>query len=290
MIHCFYHGADFDGYCSGAIVGLAHNWEVEFYPMNHGDVFPWDKIQPEDTVYVVDYVLSPFVDMLRLNALCNLIWIDHHGTAIKDYDNYMKGRDEAHFHIGGYRKVGDAACELCWKFFEGDAFMPFAIYMIGRYDVWAHKNITDCLEFQYGLKQISNPYPTNIELWEKLIVAEDSNDVFLQDIINKGSTVLEYDKTRNAKLCDAYAFETEIDGHPAIALNKGIASSMAFESVWDNEKYDLMIAFYRSKGQWVVSLYTDKEGIDGSIVSKKYGGGGHVGASGFQCKELPFEH
>jgi nanoRNase/pAp phosphatase (c-di-AMP/oligoRNAs hydrolase) len=36
-------------------------------------------------------------------------------------------------------------------------------------------------------------------------------------------------------------------------------------------------------------MYTDKPNIDVGAIAKRYGGGGHVGASGFQCvSELPF--
>ena len=38
--------------------------------------------------------------------------------------------------------------------------------------------------------------------------------------------------------------------------------------------------------KWTVSLYSTS--VDVSEIAKKYGGGGHKGASGFHCKELPF--
>ena len=50
-----------------------------------------------------------------------------------------------------------------------------------------------------------------------------------------------------------------------------------------------MLSFIWRKGQWTVSLYSTKSDIDVSIIAKNYGGGGHKGASGFQCKELPFK-
>jgi len=42
------------------------------------------------------------------------------------------------------------------------------------------------------------------------------------------------------------------------------------------------------KQEWRVSLYTDKPGVDLSVVATKYGGGGHRGACGFRAKTLPF--
>jgi nanoRNase/pAp phosphatase (c-di-AMP/oligoRNAs hydrolase) len=51
-----------------------------------------------------------------------------------------------------------------------------------------------------------------------------------------------------------------------------------------------MLVFGFTNGNWTVSMYTDKPDINVGLIAKKYGGGGHVGASGFQCiGELPFE-
>jgi nanoRNase/pAp phosphatase (c-di-AMP/oligoRNAs hydrolase) len=38
--------------------------------------------------------------------------------------------------------------------------------------------------------------------------------------------------------------------------------------------------------EWIISLYS--RNIDVSEIAKKYGGGGHKGAAGFHCKDLPF--
>ena len=64
---------------------------------------------------------------------------------------------------------------------------------------------------------------------------------------------------------------------------------MLFSSIWNPEKYDAMLTFGYRKGQWTVSLYSDRDDVDVSVIAKNRGGGGHKGASGFQCKELPFE-
>jgi nanoRNase/pAp phosphatase (c-di-AMP/oligoRNAs hydrolase) len=40
---------------------------------------------------------------------------------------------------------------------------------------------------------------------------------------------------------------------------------------------------------FTVSVYSTNPNIDCGAICKKYGGGGHKGAAGFQCKELPFQ-
>ena len=84
----FYHSADLDGHCSGAVIKLKYP-NCEMIGINYGDEFPWDSISENDVVIMSDFGLQPFEDMLKLNDKCNqLIWIDHHITAMDEYDKH----------------------------------------------------------------------------------------------------------------------------------------------------------------------------------------------------------
>lgn len=57
------------------------------------------------------------------------------------------------------------------------------------------------------------------------------------------------------------------------------------------EPYDLMIPFVRRKDKlWNVGFYSTKEDVDCGAIAQSFGGGGHKGAAGCQCKDLPFEY
>ena len=123
-------------------------------------------------------------------------------------------------------------------------------------------------------------------VWHKIF--ENDTD-FLNRCIKNGRTVLRYIEKENKKYVEQYCFETKINDIPALAVNKGLANSQLFDSVWDIEKYPIAIAFVWCGDKWTVSLYTTVETeIDVSEIAKSYGGGGHKCAAGFQCKELPF--
>ena len=51
-----------------------------------------------------------------------------------------------------------------------------------------------------------------------------------------------------------------------------------------------MLMFYTNGLKWVVSLYhaRHRTDLDLSVIAKNNGGGGHRGACGFSCYELPF--
>jgi nanoRNase/pAp phosphatase (c-di-AMP/oligoRNAs hydrolase) len=50
----------------------------------------------------------------------------------------------------------------------------------------------------------------------------------------------------------------------------------------------LFIGAFIAVGMGTVSLYSTKPEIDCGEIARTFGGGGHKGAAGFQCTELPF--
>ena len=276
---CFYHSADLDGHCSGAIVKFFRP-EAECIGINYGDPFPWDRIEPNEEVWMVDFTLQPFSDMERLNALCNLTWIDHHKTAIaeaKDRNFKASGGED-------WCSTTYAGCELAWfkcHGFNGD--LPKSVFFLGRYDIWKHGDHPGALDFQYGMRFQENTRPENQEFWKYIF-----SDHRTEELINLGRTLRIYEERRNIKVCSASAFDVIFDGLRCIAVNETMGNSLTFASVWDPEKYDAMLCFYWKRTQWTVSLFSDKPDVDVSGVCKARGGGGHTGASGFQCSTLPF--
>lgn len=299
-IHCYYHSSDLDGHCSGAIV---HKFTgAELFPINYGDRFPWELYNESDVnkpyVFMVDFSL-PAEDMRRLNLLTRLVWIDHHKTAI-DAVNEL-GLMPA---IRGIREVGKAACELTWKYFETNQSVPLGVKLLGRHDVWDHSD-PKTLPFQYRMRMnVTDPQTllkgNDRNCWPMLL--NDSFDV--DEYVSEGTLLLNYERQQNEKMAKAYAFETEllIETSPpdcplitgtkfkAIAINRGFGNSRVFDSVYDSEKHALMIAFVRTKNKkWKVSLYSTRPEVDCGKLATVFGGGGHKGAAGFVCEELPFE-
>jgi len=276
---CFYHSADLDGHCSGAIVKRRYP-ECEMIGINYGDGFPWDSIESGETVFMVDFSL-PIEDMVRLNDMCVLHWIDHHKSAVE-------AAHKIGFTAWGGHVLSDraAGCELTWYHLYRDSPPPpDAVYLLGRYDVWDHDNAF-VLPFQYGMRLVDDTWPDNTQLWDKLLGGE--RDTCLE-YIDRGKLVMEYEAVENRKYARAYAFDSVLDGLRAVCVNRGMCNSKVFDAVYDPDKHDLMVTFCMKKdGTWRVSLYSDKAEVDCSAVAVNFGGGGHKGAAGFICAQLPF--
>ncbi len=284
---CFYHSSDLDGHCSGAIVKARYP-ECEMIGINYGQPFPFDKVIPGEEVFMVDFCLQPFDDMVTLNSFCHLHWIDHHAKGSIDEATERGFLASA----GQSLAIGRAACELVWEYLHHDETgmptpMPLAVYLLGRYDVWKHDEDVRILPFQYGMRQSADTSPDKQTLWRQFLETDDA----CADIIQLGSLILDYENNQNAKFCKAYAFETELNGNRAVCANRGFTNSKVFDSVFDPSKHELMITFVRLKpptGKWTVSLYSTRQDVDCGDIAKSFGGGGHKGAAGFQCEQLPF--
>lgn len=272
---CYYHRSDFDGHCSGAIVKLA-NPICELRGIDYGDEFPWDEVQGEDVI-MVDFSLQPFDNMIRLrDESTDLTWIDHHVSAIEEAEKYMFWEK-----TDGVQDSDLAACELTWNYYFPHKPMPEIVRLLGRYDVWDHSD-PKTLPFQSGMKLYTTFPNAYIDLWKKWF------EEFPAEIIEEGKIVQRYIERDNARYASSCAFETELDGFKGVAINKSGANSQLFDSVWNEDKYDIMITFGFKVDKWTVSLYATKEDIDVSEIAKNHGGGGHKGAAGFVCDELPF--
>lgn len=278
---CIYHNADMDGFCSAAILASVFPG-IELIGAGYKQEPDLSSIRQGERVFMVDFSLQPFDLMIELNKRCDLVWIDHHKTAIDAHE-------KAGVSIKGLRRIGIGACALVWEHVIGNKEIPIAVRLIAQYDVFNHTD-ERTKPFQYGLratKQTSNP---KSGVWKGLLNYDTSESSTFSAVYNKGLIIWDYVSESNNKSAEAMAFEMEFEGHRMIAMNRAETGSLQFDSIWDPEKYDAMCVFTFQKNGWAVSLYTPPESpVDVSPVAVKYGGGGHAGACGFFCKELPFE-
>lgn len=284
-----YHSRDLDGYCSGAICKKKYP-DATLIGYDYGQPIPWDKIPSGEAVIMADVSL-PMVDMLIMaeRSKRQFTWIDHHVSAIIDFNNTVI---ENNGLINTVLEDGIAACEGAWKYLFPNDPMPAAVQLLGKYDTWRNEDKeeweNDILPFQFGMRlNINSAENFDMSLLE--LNHLDKKPVLSIEkclpIIQLGKGILTYQKSQNAIVMRG-AFELNFHGYRAIACNGGGFNSQAFETVWDEAKYDLMMPFKYDGKKWVFSMYTTHN-IDLSILTKQLGGGGHKKTCGFQMTELP---
>lgn len=277
------HHNDADGICSGAICKHFEEQRgnrVETYRINYGYDVPWGKIKKARKVYMVDFCFQPFKDMLKLYEMKgkNFIWIDHHKSAIEDWEK--SGQP-----IEGIREIGKAGCELTWEYFS-DKVLPTGVKMIGRHDVWDSAYHPESFIYFYGI-ELLNIHADDTSTWEKIF---NNDPDFDKEIVNSGKIIDHYRSVKDERYCRSNSFDLEWEGLKFLATNILNTTSKAFESRFNHEDYDAIMAFGFTNGGWSVSMYTDKPGIDVGTIAKRYGGGGHAGACRFRSEyTLPFD-
>ena len=284
---CFYH-TDEDGKCSAFWVKkyapYKDNYEREFIPINYGTEFPFDSIQKDEQIYIVDYSILPEEMEKLLTITKDVTWIDHHISAIKRYNNFP-------YQINGVRYDGVAGCMLTYCYFKymvntGKPFdtsmtddAPMFTKYISDFDVWKFEYGQDTKAFEMGL-YVQNLDPDS-DVWENLY--GKNSDVLISNIIQDGFIMLNYRDCWSKEYCEHIGFDIEFEGYKCFAMNLAMISSDNFKSI-DKEKYDMFIGFSYNGKSWNYSLRSEK--VNCSEIAMKYGGGGHKGASAFSSNRF----
>lgn len=279
---CFHHN-DADGRCCAALVfnyhvhiGLADR--IKFVELDYKDRVPVEIILPDEKVFIVDFSFPVLVMEQVLAVTPNIVWIDHHATAAQyHYGVDMKG-------IRNFADKAEAACELTWRYLYEGRWPPKSLVLIGDYDKWAMKWEEKSKCFHEGLKLDPEFTKPTSPAWTELLYSRDSG-ALADAIIEEGKTAIRYRDGYCQEMCKSFGYETDFEGLRCFALNVYKFGSQAYGDMMN--QYDACIAYAHDGTKFTVSLYSIKTDI--AVICKKYGGGGHKGAAGFTCVELPFK-
>lgn len=138
---------------------------------------------------------------------------------------------------------------------------------------------------QYGLRCAKGELD-----WEALL-ANGEPGRYLESLLEAGTFAQRYAKYNDADICKSRTWLMDWEGLRFLCVNTARFNSLFFASRDIPETgHDALLGFCFSGSIWTVSLYHAKHrtDLDLSEIAKKYKGGGHRGACGFTCDELPF--
>ena len=265
-----------DAILKGKIVLSGEEPSPEYIKITYADPFPLATIQPNETVYILDYSIKP-EEMKALFAITqDVVWIDHHETAIKAYEGFPT-------QIRGLREAGRAGCVLTYMYVWGCDYeeVPEYIRFIGDRDVWKFEYGDRTRDFCAGI-QLLDLSPTSTD-WTKI-------PMVVNHWCEIGKNVNQYKNIVNSLFIRSWSFETVFEGYKCLAVN-GRPEPESFEKM--KEKYDICIAFIFDGSVWQISFYSKT--VDVGVIAKRLGekhgtsGGGHRSAAGAIVPELPFK-
>lgn len=298
-----YHRVDYDGLFSALIckhyfdVNYPNEVQVNFFGFNYGDKLPEISLlkNNSDKIIMVDISFPPkfMLELIQEIGKENIIWIDHHITAIRDSEQF--GYDD----LIGYRQ-GEAlkgACELTWNWFFEEIETPKIIQLLSAYDVWDKNRFSwdnETLPCQNGLRAM---FGMNLD-----IISQNPNQILSEGFLNTqilpgGRLIKSFLSMKWRTQVKNSSFDITVAGkYKGIAILSPDYSSAMFESVLDKGYQVFCICNVKRDSEFYsVSLYSEPDGRLGdfelgSYMKNYYDGGGHKTAAGGKLTENQFKN
>lgn len=263
-ILCIYHGNCLDGFGAAWGVRNALGDTVKFHKGIHQQIPP--DVSGCD-VLLVDFSYKKNVLQEMLKTAVSITILDHHISAKEELSDLLKNGK-----IKGRFDMEKSGAMLVWEWFNSDKPVPLLIKHIQDRDLWQFK-----LEGTREINSALSSYPFDFEVWDKLM---DSEKHDLEDLKRDGIAIERRLQKDIKELIKTGVMRMNIGGYNVPVLN----ASSAYVSDAGNimSKGEPFAACYwdHPDGR-SFSLRSNEEGVDVSEIAKKYGGGGHIKASGF---------
>ena len=268
----FYDG-DPDGICACHVFKkfgtLKDKYPAQYIPGDRSAEFPHNKIHKDEIIIFTDYCASKEDIKKILEKTEEVYLIDHHISTIEDLKE---------FKLKGLQDINFSSCELMFKFCKPKEELPKYVKLIGDFDCWRENKVEG---YQLALAIQTFKLSPDSPIWE---IANKKLDTLL--VI--GKTIFNFTQ-KEFKDKENKIFPLKFEGLNFLAINHNDRGAWCFEQHPDKDKKDALLSFHWDGKEWNISVYSVKSSVDVSKIAKKYGGGGHVKAAGFRCKELPFK-
>ena len=307
------HHNDADGYVSAYIAYKNYKdkyKDIEFIEMDYSKKLTLENFTNQDIIIIVDFSIEPkeMIDLLKITK--NVIWIDHHITAIEKYNDWYDLIKEATGveEIEGLRFNGLAGCELTWLYFTNRytnskeinydealyelELAPLYIQLTGDWDVWRH-NIEYTKPFMIALSNI-----LSMDVIEKL--DEDAYSMveldvlknkginqkvpalkidldemtYLKELIDTGNKYIDYRNHWSSQFRDRYGFSSDLLGPNGEHYNIYCMNIGNANSEFFGNKideYDAVVSMCFNGKDWNYSMYSNKDNVECGTLCRYLG-------------------
>lgn len=286
---CVYHGGCDDGFGAAWAVWMRWGNEVQYVPGSYSGT-KWPRLHGKNVLFV-DFSLKR-AQMVELanggitgDVPNSIVVLDHHKTAeaeLSDWSAAKLRRDDVPllaakaFTETGYAVVAQfdmakSGARLAWEFVHPGRDVPGLIRHVEDRDLWRFA-IEGTAEVSAALRS----YPHDFETWTRL-----AGDV---GALRKEGEALLRAHSKVVSQCCEHAYTDLVSDYrvPMVNVPYHYASDCANQLLKDNPEAPFAAAwFLRGDGQVQFSLRSEDGRVDVSEVAKRYGGGGHRNAAGF---------
>ncbi|MBM2810911.1 MAG: phosphohydrolase [Chloroflexi bacterium] len=267
-----YHGGCADGFTAAwAFKALRPAIQAVYHPGRHGD--PPPDVKDKD-VYILDFSY-PRETLLRMkDDAASLLVLDHHKTAEADLEGLP-------FCVFDMERSGAG---ITWDHLaaEGDPppKRPWLVDVVEDRDLWRYRFGDQTRHTASYMATV----PMTFDAWDDLANGG------LDAAAAKGAAIQSYIDSYGVKACQ-HAIFRDLGGFtvPVINIFYENCSDHVHRLCSLHPERPFGASFYlRDNGRWQFSLRSIGD-FDVSEVARKWGGGGHKNAAGFEVDTLPWE-
>lgn len=252
-----YHAGCTDGFGAAYAAWKLLGDRADYHAAKHSE--PPPEVTGKNVV-VLDFSYDNVTTKRLMKEAKNFLVIDHHKTAMVELHDVSCTRFDMN-HSGAM---------LAWKFFHPGREAPRLIKFIEDRDLWKWE-IPYSKEFSAAFDMV----PFDFEEFDKYL-----DDSAVDNAQERGAYILAYSKTVISKIAKQ-AVPRKMDGKDILVVNSSHWMSEIGAAL--SPKCDFAVIWYydHETRQVKVSLRAHHEDADVSEIAKRYGGGGHRKAAGF---------
>ena len=171
--------------------------------------------------------------------------------------------------------LSKSGCVIAWEYFRPSEPVPLFLRYLQDRDIWQWQ-----MENSREISAFVQSLEFDFDVWTVAIEGIENIDLS-QKYVEYGKLILKYQKILSKDIVEDNRQLVDFEGHKAWAVNSSVLSDEIGERLYAD--LPLAIIWQQRSESITVGLRSDRT-VDAGLIARKHGGGGHVGAAGF---ELP---
>lgn len=258
MRYVLYHANCYDGFGAACSAWNKFGKDATYLPVSYDKPIP--ELKDATEIYILDFSYDSDI-LLKLAQTAKVVVLDHHKTAEEKLKPLV-----GQINPSVIFDMNKSGALLSWEYFHPNAPVPLLISYISDRDLWQFK-----LEGSKEVHAALVSLPMNFDVW---------NNLDIETLITEGKACIRFQNQLVEKIVEK-SWVTKIDNYDVPVVNTSCSWSEvghALLNKYPNAKFAASFTTFNNITMW--SLRSEGE-FDVSSIAKKYGGGGHKNAAGF---------
>ena len=261
-----YHKNCPDGFCAAWVVRTVIGDNAQYLAVQYGEEPP--DVKDRDVI-IVDFSYKRPVMEKMIKDCRTLLVLDHHKTAEKELEGLSLGTE-----IKVLFDMNKSGARMAWDYYHPGEPTPWIVLYVEDRDLWRW-TFPDSKEISAAIA--SRPFDFNwFDYYNGIALSSEQ----FSNLRGEGGAILRY-QNNVIESAVKNAYEIDLAGYKVLTVNTTILFSEIAGKLAEGRPFGTAF-FIRSDGKKQWSLRSRDEGVDVSEIAKRFGGGGHRNAAGFE--------